>query len=166
MFRATFLVFFLLFGAVFSKITFFQYFLNHGSHTALGHPHKEPDADSIRAHEEVRRRCGPRVAKMKRDRLALRRRDDSVDADSGDTVYKINAKAPKYNKIKDWTNILTPETSRGPYFLPRSQTLRQDIREDEPGVPLSLEIGVIDVNTCDPLDSVLVDIWVGLQRKH
>ncbi|KAL2690007.1 hypothetical protein Neosp_004073 [[Neocosmospora] mangrovei] len=97
---------------------------------------------------------------MKRDRLALRRRDDSVDADSGDTVYKINAKAPKYNKIKDWTNILTPETSRGPYFLPRSQTLRQDIREDEPGVPLSLEIGVIDVDTCDPLDSVLVDIWV------
>jgi hypothetical protein len=100
---------------------------------------------------------------MKRDRLALRRRDDSVDADSGDTVYKINAKAPKYNKIKDWTNILTPETSRGPYFLPRSQTLRQDIREDEPGVPLSLEIGVIDVDTCDPLDSVLVDIWVSFQ---
>ncbi|KAI8682644.1 INTRADIOL-DIOXYGENAS domain-containing protein [Fusarium sp. Ph1] len=141
MFRATFLLLFLLFGAVFS------------------HPHKEPDAESIRAHDEVRRRCGPRVAKMKRDRLALRRRDDSVDADSGDTVYKINAKAPKYNKIKDWTNILTPETSRGPYFLPRSQTLRQDIREDEPGVPLSLEIGVIDVDTCDPLDSVLVDIW-------
>ncbi|WAO86449.1 INTRADIOL-DIOXYGENAS domain-containing protein [Fusarium falciforme] len=147
MFRATFLVFFLLFGAVFS------------------HPHKEPDAESIRAHEEVRRRCGPRVAKMKRDRLALRRRDDSVDADSGDTVYKINAKAPKYNKIKDWTNILTPETSRGPYFLPRSQTLRQDIREDEPGVPLSLEIGVIDIDTCDPLDSVLVDIWLEL-LKH
>ncbi|RSL53570.1 hypothetical protein CEP54_010303 [Fusarium duplospermum] len=141
MFRAAFLAFFLLFGAVFSN------------------PHKEPDAESIRAHDEVRRRCGPRVTRMKRDRLALRRRDDSVDADSGDTVYRINAKAPKYNKIKDWTNILTPETSRGPYFLPRSQTLRQDIREDEPGVPLSLEIGVIDIDKCDPLDNVLVDIW-------
>ncbi|KAF4458865.1 Intradiol ring-cleavage dioxygenase core [Fusarium albosuccineum] len=63
------------------------------------------------------------------------------------TVYAIHAKAPKYRKIKNWTNILTPETSNGPYFLPRSQTLRQDIREDQPGVPLSLEIGVIDVDT-------------------
>ncbi|KAJ3534120.1 hypothetical protein NM208_g7675 [Fusarium decemcellulare] len=125
----------------------------------FGHPHKEPDAESIKAHHEILERCGPRVAKMKRDRWALRRRGLSIDADSGDTVYNVHAKAPKYRKVKNWTNILTPETSNGPYFLPRSQTLRQDIRENQPGVPLSLEIGVIDVDTCKPLDDVLVDIW-------
>ncbi|KAF4458957.1 hypothetical protein FALBO_14292, partial [Fusarium albosuccineum] len=54
---------------------------------AFGHPHKEPDAESIKVHREILERCGPRVAKMKRDRLALTRRDLSIDADSGDTVY-------------------------------------------------------------------------------
>lgn len=99
---------------------------------------------------------------MKETRRALRRRAESVDAKSGDTDYIIHAVAPKYKEIKNWTNILTPETSNGPYFLPRSQTLRQDVREGQAGVPLSLEIGVIDVDTCDPLDDVLVDIWVSL----
>lgn len=77
-----------------------------------------------------------------------------------ETTYEIHANAPKYNFIKNWTNILTPETSDGPYFYPQSQTLRQDIREGQPGVPLSLEIGVVDINTCEPMEDVLVDIWV------
>lgn len=101
---------------------------------------------------------------MRMARRALLRREDSVDSDSGDTDYVIHAVAPKYRQIKNWTNILTPETSNGPYFLPRSQTLRQDIREGQLGVPLSLEIGVIDIDTCQPLDDVLVDIWVRRMR--
>lgn len=97
---------------------------------------------------------------MKRARRALHRRDTSIDPGTGETIYKVHAEAPKHDFIRNWTNVLTPETSNGPYFYPRSQTLRQDIRKSQPGVPLSLEIGVIDVDTCEALDDVLVDIWV------
>lgn len=96
---------------------------------------------------------------MKRSHL-LRRRGLSIDPGTGETEYTVHAQAPKYDFIRNWTSILTPETSNGPYFYPHSQTLRQDIREDQEGVPLSLEIGVIDVDTCEPLTDVLVDIWV------
>lgn len=97
---------------------------------------------------------------MKHKRRALHRRDLSVDTNSDETLYNIHAQAPKYDFIKNWTNILTPEASNGPYFYPKSQTLRQDIREGQPGVPLSLEIGVVDVDTCEPVKDVLIDIWV------
>jgi hypothetical protein len=33
-------------------------------------------------------------------------------------------------------------------------------------VPLSLEIGVIDIDTCEPLEDVLVDIWVSGKDAH
>ncbi|OJJ52459.1 hypothetical protein ASPSYDRAFT_95556 [Aspergillus sydowii CBS 593.65] len=117
-----------------------------------------PDAATILAHEQLAQKCGPKVNQMKRSHL-LRRRGLSIDPGTGETEYTVHAQAPKYDFIRNWTSILTPETSNGPYFYPHSQTLRQDIREDEEGVPLSLEIGVIDVDTCEPLTDVLVDIW-------
>lgn len=70
-----------------------------------------------------------------------------------------------YDHIKNETCLLTPETSDGPYFYPSSQLLRQNIRESEPGVPLELEIGVVDVNTCEPMADVLVDICVGCDSR-
>lgn len=48
---------------------------------------------------------------------------------------------------------------------PRSETLRQDMSEDQEGVPLYLDIGVMDVNSCDPLPNVLVDIWYALRTN-
>ncbi|EYE90854.1 intradiol ring-cleavage dioxygenase [Aspergillus ruber CBS 135680] len=115
------------------------------------------DTSSIQAHQSLAQKCGPKVGQMKRAH-ALRRRG-SIDPGTTETDYTVHAQAPKYDFIRNWTSILTPETSNGPYFYPRSQTLRQDIREDQPGVPLSLEIGVVDVDTCEPVQDVLVDIW-------
>lgn len=40
-----------------------------------------------------------------------------------------------------------------------SQTLRQDMSEGEAGVPLWLDVGVIDINTCEPLPNALVSFW-------
>ncbi|KAL3473070.1 Intradiol ring-cleavage dioxygenase [Aspergillus californicus] len=127
--------------------------------SALGHRHTARDAASIATHEQVAQRCGHAVGKMKRDRQSLHRRSIPNDLTPRDTTYQIHAEEPRYDFIKNETCILTPETSDGPYFYPRSQTLRQDIREDQPGMPLSLEIGVIDIDTCEPLKGVLVDIW-------
>ncbi|KAJ5873146.1 hypothetical protein N7455_003689 [Penicillium solitum] len=123
------------------------------------HPHTAPDAASLATHNHVARKCGHKVGEVKEKRRALRRRDFSIDPGTKETIYEIHALAPKYNFVKNSTSILTPETSNGPYFYPQSQILRQDIREGQPGLPLSLEIGVIDIDTCEPLEDVLVDIW-------
>lgn len=31
--------------------------------------------------------------------------------------------------------------------------------EDQPGVPLVLDVGVLDMDTCEPLEGVMVDFW-------
>ncbi|KAI0452300.1 Intradiol ring-cleavage dioxygenase [Xylaria acuta] len=49
-----------------------------------------------------------------------------------------------------------PIVTEGPYVWPRSQTLRQDMSE---GQPLWMDIGIIDVNTCEPLPNILLNFW-------
>ncbi|KAJ6187273.1 hypothetical protein N7519_002181 [Penicillium mononematosum] len=122
-------------------------------------PHAPVDAVAHQKRAAAAAQCSDKIGLMKRKSHALRRRDMSIDPNIGITDYIVHAHAPKYDFIKNESCILTPEASNGPYFYPNSQTLRQDIREGQPGVPLSLEIGVIDVNTCEPLPDVLVDIW-------
>lgn len=55
--------------------------------------------------------------------------------------------------------MLTPELTEGPYYLPL-ELVRQDIREDRPGLPLRLRVAVVDLaNGCVPLPNAAVDIW-------
>lgn len=95
---------------------------------------------------------------MKAKRHQLRKRQKMEKRD--DTTYVIHAEAPTYDFLKNDTCVLTPEITQGPYWYPPHELLRQDISENEIGVPLKLDIGVIDVNTCEPVDNVLIDIWV------
>ncbi|KAG8815798.1 hypothetical protein FRC17_000588 [Serendipita sp. 399] len=46
----------------------------------------------------------------------------------------------------------------GPYYL-RDDFVRGDIREDLEGTTLYLDIGVIDIQTCQPAEDVFVEIW-------
>ena len=50
----------------------------------------------------------------------------------------------------------------GPYWYPASELLRQNVVEDQAGVPLELEIGLIDVHTCEPLPDAMISIWVSM----
>ncbi|KAF2625351.1 aromatic compound dioxygenase [Macroventuria anomochaeta] len=54
--------------------------------------------------------------------------------------------------------ILTPEVTQGPYWV-QGELIREDITEDQEGVPLHLDIQVIDVNTCEPVPSVYLELW-------
>ena len=54
--------------------------------------------------------------------------------------------------------VLTPESSEGPYYLP-NHLIRKDITEDREGLPFLLRMTFTDVNTCEPLSNVSVDIW-------
>ncbi|KAG8695786.1 hypothetical protein FRC11_001215, partial [Ceratobasidium sp. 423] len=68
------------------------------------------------------------------------------------------ADSPTYSTIQNSTCVTTPEVTEGPYYV-NNELLRQDIREDQEGVELILDIGVMDVTTCTPLEQALVEIW-------
>lgn len=55
--------------------------------------------------------------------------------------------------------VLTPEVTEGPFYI-EGEYLRQDVWEDQPGVPLYLDIQILDTSTCEPIPSgVFVEIW-------
>ncbi|CEJ58307.1 Putative Protocatechuate 3,4-dioxygenase beta subunit [Penicillium brasilianum] len=56
------------------------------------------------------------------------------------------------------TCIVQPEVTQGPYYI-AGELIRRNVAEDQAGVPLFLDIQLIDTNTCDPLPGIYTDIW-------
>lgn len=54
--------------------------------------------------------------------------------------------------------ILQPETTEGPYFV-NGELIRTNIVEDQQGVPLFLDVQLLDTSTCEPIPAVFVDFW-------
>jgi len=54
--------------------------------------------------------------------------------------------------------VLSPEMTQGPYYV-AGDKFRRNITEGKPGVPLHLQLLVLDVSTCRPLKGASVDIW-------
>lgn len=54
--------------------------------------------------------------------------------------------------------VLSPEVTIGPYYV-KGEYIRDDIREDQDGVDLLLDIQLIDVNTCEPVPQSYIDVW-------
>ncbi|MFH9858077.1 intradiol ring-cleavage dioxygenase [Streptomyces sp. NPDC017202] len=53
---------------------------------------------------------------------------------------------------------LTKEMTEGPYYLD-GQYVRADITEGKAGIPLKLNLTVVDDDTCVPLPGALVELW-------
>jgi hypothetical protein len=54
--------------------------------------------------------------------------------------------------------ILQPEVTQGPYYV-NGELIRQNLTEDQDGVPLVLEIQIIDTSICEPVPALFIDIW-------
>lgn len=56
--------------------------------------------------------------------------------------------------------ILTPEVTDGPYYVV-GEMIRKNVKEDvySDGVDLYLEVQYVDVETCEGVPGVFVDIW-------
>ncbi|RAK86528.1 dioxygenase [Aspergillus costaricaensis CBS 115574] len=123
---------------------------------AIAHPgpHKKVTRAEITRRQELSSRCAHHAGEYnaKRWKRSLEKRQNI-------TTIEATTEAPYYKTIQNETCVLTPDVTSGPYWWTESQTLRQDIREDQSGVPLSLDIGVMDMATCGPLEGVLVDVW-------
>ena len=60
-------------------------------------------------------------------------------------------------KADEQTCVVTPEQVEGPFFFHAPQ--RSDIREDRTGVPLDLQLRVIQAGNCAPIAGALVELW-------
>ncbi|GAB7330511.1 hypothetical protein MBLNU13_g02110t1 [Cladosporium sp. NU13] len=56
------------------------------------------------------------------------------------------------------TCLLQPEVTQGPYYVD-GELIRSDISEDQVGVPLYLDIQLVDTANCLPVPAVFMDIW-------
>ena len=54
---------------------------------------------------------------------------------------------------------VTTTTVEGPYYIDK-EIVRSDIREDQPGVPLELELRLVNSNSrCKPIEGAVISIW-------
>lgn len=56
--------------------------------------------------------------------------------------------------------MVTPEVTDGPYYV-TGEIIRQNVKEPIycDGVDLHLEVQYIDIETCQPVEGIYVDIW-------
>ncbi|KAL5358327.1 Intradiol ring-cleavage dioxygenase [Aspergillus floccosus] len=65
---------------------------------------------------------------------------------------------PKVLFRSQGASIAQPEVTQGPYYI-SGELVRRNVVEDQQGVPLFMDIQLIDTNTCNPLPNVYTDIW-------
>ncbi|EEB97783.1 hypothetical protein MPER_02829, partial [Moniliophthora perniciosa FA553] len=68
-------------------------------------------------------------------------------------IAAFNAKLPK-----DLITQNSKKSVEGPYYI-NNEMVRGNLIEDQPGVPITLDIGVVDIHTCEPLNDVFVELW-------
>ncbi|CEL63682.1 hypothetical protein RSOLAG1IB_05443 [Rhizoctonia solani AG-1 IB] len=87
------------------------------------------------------------------------RRHGQIAARAVDIATAVaSAEGPTYTNIQNTTCVTAPEVTEGPYYI-NNELVRNDIREDQGGIDLLLDIGVIDTTTCQPLEDAFVEIW-------
>ncbi|KAF9870916.1 hypothetical protein CkaCkLH20_11588 [Colletotrichum karsti] len=115
----------------------------------------------ISRRDAMAKRCAAQTAQFQKRRHAKRMAKRAVELEerAANSSVIINTEGLYYENIQNNTCVLTPEVTEGPYVWPRSQTLRMDMTEGEAGIPLTLDVGILDMATCEPLENALVSFW-------
>lgn len=99
------------------------------------------------------------AAKFKRDDASLLTYDDENHNMTG--VYDYTSSTDESTIFSANTScILSPEVTDGPYYV-LGEAIRKNVKEDlySDGVDLYLEVQYLDVETCEPVEGLYVDIW-------
>ncbi|AEO60620.1 Intradiol ring-cleavage dioxygenase-like protein [Thermothelomyces thermophilus ATCC 42464] len=133
-------------------------YLQNAKRTSLAHCADKLRARGTESRNIVRRKAVVEKARQKRG-LTKRDFSDVLGTDHNKTTlgYTPNTDAATlfagYNSC-----LLTPEVTQGPYYV-AGEYVRENVVEDQPGLPLLLEYQVVDVATCEPVPEVYVEIW-------
>lgn len=134
--------------------------LGHGVERSM-HP-REIASRQLAANRRhvVARNCAPQIAAYQRKRKLARRAlmEEKLKRRGTEFSATTSALEPHETTIRNTTCVTAPEVTEGPYYL-NNDLIRQDLREDQGGILLELDIGVIDTSTCQPLPDALVEIW-------
>ncbi|ORY90130.1 Intradiol ring-cleavage dioxygenase [Leucosporidium creatinivorum] len=69
-------------------------------------------------------------------------------------------------RMRNHSCTLTPQVTQGPYYHEAGHPIRQNMAEDQLGLLFYMDVGIIDVNTCEPVEGVLVDLWHANTTGH
>ncbi|GAA5986955.1 hypothetical protein JCM11641_002266 [Rhodosporidiobolus odoratus] len=69
-------------------------------------------------------------------------------------------------RMRNHSCVLAPELTEGPYYHTEGHPIRQNMAEDQLGLLFLMDVGLIDVNTCEPLENALVDLWHANTTGH
>ncbi|KAH8685352.1 Intradiol ring-cleavage dioxygenase [Ilyonectria robusta] len=133
-------------------------FLQSVKRASLAHCADKLKARGVEARNVARRSAQLEKARQKR---GLKKRDlDSVLATSHnqtDQGYTVNTDAATlFSGINSC--VLTPEVTQGPYYV-AGEYVRENIVEDQGGLDIVLDYQVIDVDTCEPIPDVYLEMW-------
>jgi len=94
--------------------------------------------------------------------------EDSKDIPEGarSPPKLLSCDAVEERKILNSTCVLAPIVTEGPYYHIHGHPIRQNMAEWQLGIPFLMDIGVIDVDTCEPVPNVLVDLWHANATGH
>lgn len=114
--------------------------------------------ESVVAEQRRKRSIDPSTAKTRRDIITWGENPDIVNNTSHLSDAGYTPTTAESVIFANSSCALNPEGETGPYYIP-GELVRSDILEDEPGVPIYLEIQLIDVATCEPIVGEYLDIW-------
>ncbi|KAL5376451.1 hypothetical protein DPSP01_010461 [Paraphaeosphaeria sporulosa] len=89
----------------------------------------------------------------------LSRRQDSPLSKShkSDKGYNVDTD-PKEIFASKKSCVLTPEATEGPFYV-TGEYIRSKLVDDQKGIPLHLDIQLVDVNNCHPMKDVFLELW-------
>ncbi|KAI1121381.1 aromatic compound dioxygenase [Nemania abortiva] len=120
-------------------------------------------ADKLKARGVSKRNVARRTATIEKARAkrGLKKRDLATvlatSHNSTDLGYTPNTDAATLFSGNS-SCILTPEVTQGPYYV-GGELIRRNIIEDQGGVDTIIDYQIIDVDTCDPVPNVYLEMW-------
>ncbi|KAI2614924.1 aromatic compound dioxygenase [Hypoxylon sp. NC1633] len=126
-----------------------------------------PGAAALKSRSVARRAATAQALREKRslsDKRMRSKRDQTelekyleVNHDASATGYSLDTPLDVIFDSNS-TAALVPEVTIGPYWV-AGELIRTDVTDNQAGVPLHLDLQFIDLNTCEAVPNMLIDIW-------
>lgn len=82
----------------------------------------------------------------------------ATDHNATDLGYTASTDAATLFASANTSCVLTPDVTQGPYYV-GGEYIRSDVTETQAGVETVVDYQVIDVDTCEPVPNVYVEMW-------
>ncbi|KAJ5519333.1 Intradiol ring-cleavage dioxygenase, core [Penicillium expansum] len=118
----------------------------------------QQDRNVARRHmavKNIRRRLGLQPTSQ----LLKARSDSALDTSHHSNLTGVEPSTdPDVLFGTDATCILAPDVTQGPYYV-TGELVRKNMAESQEGIPLYMDIQLIDTNTCEPIPEIYMDLW-------